>query len=407
MSGLESIALAVAHLEELQQKPEEQKSIKIPTLSSDERQPIAPHQHEHLVQTLATPPAPQPFASATTVRIVSSDSLASSSHDHDQVHVRHSGEASSSAAPYSRLTKNIESTTFANVVADPAAWLERTERLTAAAPPGEVVNQVIQDDVLCGRGGETNHHQGNIQYRTLVKAFQPLYIASKRRDKPRIAKCIVYTIRKQGGRFLKRTDPRSNTWTDVGNTKAREKTSQALREGAPELRGTEKTSTGTTSAPPAMLNLAPLHRPPLSPRRGLPQSAFTPQQLYAQHLHNQRAAAAAAVAAAVLTPLQQAMSRTFLATATSAPPAVVCSIPVVTPISPSFAATKTTASRKRTAGSSVATISDADSSDNISQGSNGSATSAGRQGPRLKRLKQRLEESSSSTEDAAVVVVSS
>lgn len=30
---------------------------------------------------------------------------------------------------------------------------------------------------------------------------------------------------------------KSNVWRDVGNTKAREKTSQALREGAPDLRG--------------------------------------------------------------------------------------------------------------------------------------------------------------------------
>uniref|UniRef100_A0A7S1GM39 DUF6824 domain-containing protein n=1 Tax=Cyclophora tenuis TaxID=216820 RepID=A0A7S1GM39_CYCTE len=101
--------------------------------------------------------------------------------------------------------------------------------------PQEVIGSVQEDDVLCGRGGETNHHPGNIRYRGLVKKYQLLYLKAKRRDKPKIARLIVDTIRRRHGRFLKK-DAQSNTWRDVGNNKAREKTSQALREGAPELR---------------------------------------------------------------------------------------------------------------------------------------------------------------------------
>ena len=81
-----------------------------------------------------------------------------------------------------------------------------------------------------------SHHSGNVKYRSLVKKYQPLYIMSKRRDKPLIASKIVRLVRHSGGRFLRKD--KSNTWRDVGNTKAREKTSQALREGAPDLRGT-------------------------------------------------------------------------------------------------------------------------------------------------------------------------
>jgi hypothetical protein len=84
-------------------------------------------------------------------------------------------------------------------------------------------------------GGETNHHTGNIQYRLLVKACQPAYLAAKRRDKPRIAAGIVLAVRRAGGRFLKKDDTDA-AWKDVGNVRAREKTSQALREGAPDLR---------------------------------------------------------------------------------------------------------------------------------------------------------------------------
>lgn len=99
----------------------------------------------------------------------------------------------------------------------------------------EVVTNASPNDVLMGRGGETNHHSGNVQYRQFVKICQPAYIAAKRREKPLIAERIVTAIRTIGGRFLKK-NAETGHWSDVGNVKAREKTSQALREGAPDLR---------------------------------------------------------------------------------------------------------------------------------------------------------------------------
>ena len=85
----------------------------------------------------------------------------------------------------------------------------------------------------------------------LVKACQPAYLRAKRRDKPCIAAGIVLAVRKVGGRFLKKDS--QNTWKDVGNSRAREKTSQALREGAPELR----TSVATSPQGPAPVALLP------------------------------------------------------------------------------------------------------------------------------------------------------
>lgn len=116
----------------------------------------------------------------------------------------------------------------------------KEEMLPPPPPPpssNEIIIAVNKNDVLCGRGGETNHHPGNVQYRRLVKVHQRAYLHAKRRDKPRIARIIVDTIRRQNpsGRFLKK-DAISGAWKDVGNVKAREKTSQALREGAPEIR---------------------------------------------------------------------------------------------------------------------------------------------------------------------------
>lgn len=95
---------------------------------------------------------------------------------------------------------------------------------------------VMENDVLSGRGGESNHHTGNVRYRNLVKAMQLEYLSAKRRDKPLIARKIVEIIRSGNppGRFLKRNG--EGNWEEISVTKAREKTSQALRENAPEIR---------------------------------------------------------------------------------------------------------------------------------------------------------------------------
>lgn len=147
---------------------------------------------------------------------------------------------------------------FSAILSDPEGWLQQTENSFANLPPidhspiGHSNVVVKPNDVLCGRGGETNHHPGNVQYRSLVKAYQKLYLLAKRRDKPKIAQCIVVSIRGVNGRFLKRMKNPKKVggcyWVDVGNVKAREKTSQALREGAPDLRETVNNSTRATTS---------------------------------------------------------------------------------------------------------------------------------------------------------------
>jgi len=104
-----------------------------------------------------------------------------------------------------------------------------------------VTSPISINDVLCGRGGLTNHHPGNIFFRKLVRQYQESYLRATKRDKAGVAKGIVDTIRKlqPPGRFLKK-GPRdvsaNGVWVEIGDRKAREKTSQALRERAPELR---------------------------------------------------------------------------------------------------------------------------------------------------------------------------
>lgn len=107
-------------------------------------------------------------------------------------------------------------------------------------------------DVLCGRGGGTNNHNGNEKFRELVTQQKVLYLHSSKRDKPFVSRGIVRAVRAQNppGRFLQK-DELTGLWYDIGDQKAREKTSQALREGAPEIRR-EITVTSTTEPTPPL-----------------------------------------------------------------------------------------------------------------------------------------------------------
>ena len=96
-----------------------------------------------------------------------------------------------------------------------------------------------QNDVLCGRGGRINAHEGNVQFRDIVQSHKKVYLAktTKKLEKAHIAARIVEQIRSMNppGRFLKE-DP-DGMWFDIGDAKAIKKAGQALREDAPDIRG--------------------------------------------------------------------------------------------------------------------------------------------------------------------------
>lgn len=114
--------------------------------------------------------------------------------------------------------------------------------LPPSVPPGtcgEILTPTASD-VLCGRGDTINNHEGNLRFRELVNDNKHVYLAetSKRIDKAHITANIVQVIRDLDppGRFLKKVDGKSGMWIEIGDEKARKKTSQALREDAPEIR---------------------------------------------------------------------------------------------------------------------------------------------------------------------------
>jgi len=99
------------------------------------------------------------------------------------------------------------------------------------------IEHPTNNDVLCGRGVTTNRHVGNENFRSLVNCNKELYVTSTKKQKMRISRSIVDAVRslQPPGRFLEK-DKDTATWYDIGDKKAVEKTSQALRDGAASLR---------------------------------------------------------------------------------------------------------------------------------------------------------------------------
>jgi hypothetical protein len=106
----------------------------------------------------------------------------------------------------------------------------------APVPASEEGTSIFADnDVLSGRGGGTNVHPGNRNFRDLINLHRRAYLKARKNDKPAISRAIVRSVREAVGRFLKK-DEKSGLWFEIGDDAAREKTSQALRQRAPEMR---------------------------------------------------------------------------------------------------------------------------------------------------------------------------
>jgi hypothetical protein len=93
-------------------------------------------------------------------------------------------------------------------------------------------------DVLLGRGRGTSNHTGNVAFRSFIKKHKAKYVAASRIDKPKVAGEVVAKWRALDppGRFLVQNgdgntnDDGNQLWNDVGDRRARQKTSQSLRE---------------------------------------------------------------------------------------------------------------------------------------------------------------------------------
>jgi hypothetical protein len=103
---------------------------------------------------------------------------------------------------------------------------------------GRATIDVRRHDVLLGRGSGTNEHQGNLMYRSLVKAKKEEYIScTSRQDKDRLVSEVIQEVHDSGGRFLKKLQngrgTTGRTLLDVyeiaNHTTMKEKTRQAFQ----------------------------------------------------------------------------------------------------------------------------------------------------------------------------------
>lgn len=97
--------------------------------------------------------------------------------------------------------------------------------------PASMIKKPHPNDVLCGRGGATNSHVGNLNFRCLVGANKDIYVTLTKKQKMMMARAIVNAVHNQDppGRFLQK-DANTGMWFDIGIPRSLEKTSQALRE---------------------------------------------------------------------------------------------------------------------------------------------------------------------------------
>lgn len=92
-------------------------------------------------------------------------------------------------------------------------------------------------DVLLGRGGKINKHNGNVVYRKVVDYNKAIYKQVPKRHRILVSQSIVQTIEKHGGRFLQPVSgqgKQNRVWKCIQFRRAVQKTSQALREPSTE-----------------------------------------------------------------------------------------------------------------------------------------------------------------------------
>jgi len=125
--------------------------------------------------------------------------------------------------------------------------------------PAEHVLHPHDHDVLCGRGGLTNHHPGNSWYRRLVRSNRSLYKKSPKHTKLLVSKAIVHHVLSQNppGRFLE-CHKTNGLWYPVPYKRAVDKTSQALRERDRDDDNDDEVPVlkGNTGLPPNLSDLA-------------------------------------------------------------------------------------------------------------------------------------------------------
>ena len=177
MSGLDSIALAVARLEKqeaaatVQSEPQGSSNdddshlLPVPKSLSETQARVV--SVDNIVDA-STTTASSVGDAATSAVPTTSDSMTTNTNKMANNVVSPDPSPSKTVAPDNSSSNNNKGgVNLASILANPSAWMYSTEKYgpIAPPPPSQKIAGPDVSDVLCGRGGETNHHQGNIQYR--------------------------------------------------------------------------------------------------------------------------------------------------------------------------------------------------------------------------------------------------
>jgi hypothetical protein len=93
-------------------------------------------------------------------------------------------------------------------------------------PPG-YIDQPSLADVLCGKGGEANNHEGNKRYLMLVEVNKEKYRNLGKGNKKMLSQLVVQWVNRNG-RFLKKSF--NDRWYEIDHASALSKVSKAFRE---------------------------------------------------------------------------------------------------------------------------------------------------------------------------------
>ena len=104
-----------------------------------------------------------------------------------------------------------------------------------------IMDGINAHDVLCGQGGKSNNHEGNVEYLSCVGRNRPYYATASPKEKTVIAQEVMKEIASIGGRFLKK-DKKVNRWYLAGDRAVWDKVLQALRDTSttPEARAKKR-----------------------------------------------------------------------------------------------------------------------------------------------------------------------
>lgn len=119
----------------------------------------------------------------------------------------------------------------------------------------EYITEITDNDVICGRGGAVNAHPGNVRFRKFISEFKHQYLTEIKQKKPLVAQRVLSAVRSSNppGRFLVKCGEIG--YLPCDEDRAREKASQALREGAAKLRKQGYSTTKIESPTVAVVNV--------------------------------------------------------------------------------------------------------------------------------------------------------